>query len=430
MPKQTSSKKLLDWYYINSKSYPFRENPLPYNIWISEIMLQQTRMQAVIPYYNEFLKRFPSIKELANAKEKTVLEFWKGLGYYNRARNIHKAAKIIIHNFDGCLPKNKEELLKLPGIGPYTASAISSIAYEGNEIVLDGNVKRIASRLFLIANDDKLKYEEKLKESIYSIAKQNKQQSSKQSNKIYGEINQALMDLGRELCHPKNPNCKNCPLFSICLAREKKITENYPLKKEKPKSTIVHLVFFLLETKAGFTRGIKNQSKNEILFKHHTKEAFLKNSFFPPYITFISSKYDEKKNLLKTSNITTNKLITKQYDILNTKKKNIKRIQLDRYNYIPEILKKYWNPENWKTVIDLQKLKDTNREGLFIPKINTHAITHHKIQVHIVRKFIPKKDLQSFEQNDPNYFSANCKILETKMLSSLGRKIYKSIYDL
>ena len=214
-------RSLLAWYRKHQRDLPWRRTQNPYAIWVSEIMLQQTQVATVIPYYRRFLKSFPTAKKLAAAREQTVLKAWEGLGYYSRARNLHQAAKRIVSDFAGTLPANAEELHRLPGIGRYTAGAIASIAFGLDEPVLDGNVVRVFCRVFLIRKNPK---ETPVHKKLWTIAQE---LLPKGKASLF---NQALMDLGATVCTPKNPHCDLCPLKKHCKARAKNLQESLPTK--------------------------------------------------------------------------------------------------------------------------------------------------------------------------------------------------------
>jgi A/G-specific adenine glycosylase len=203
-------KALLDWFAATARDLPWRRTKDPYAIWISEIMLQQTRVQAVVPYYARFLTRFPTVERLARARLDTVIKLWEGLGYYSRARNLHEAAKNIVAQFGGRLPPTREELLTLPGIGRYTAGAIASIAFDRREPLVDGNVTRVLCRIFRIRGNPK---DAAIQRRIWSIAEELVPESHP------GQFNQALMELGSEICQPRDPPCENCPVNPLCEAR-------------------------------------------------------------------------------------------------------------------------------------------------------------------------------------------------------------------
>jgi A/G-specific adenine glycosylase len=223
--KSLLNRQLLAWYRRNQRSLPWRETSDPYRIWISEIMLQQTQVDTVIPYYHRFLKAFPTVSSLARAPLQDVLKVWENLGYYSRARNIHATAKVIIEKFGGQIPDNWEEIKSLPGIGQYTAGAILSIAYGQAHPAVDGNVRRILCRLFAIRKpvDDtqEQKQLQKLAASLIPV-------------KHPGDFNQALMDLGATICKAKNPDCARCPLANLCQARLHNLQNVLPITRKAP----------------------------------------------------------------------------------------------------------------------------------------------------------------------------------------------------
>lgn len=216
--------RLLAWYHTNKRTLPWRDHPDAYAVWISEIMLQQTRVETVIPYFKKWMRLFPTVQSLADASEQDVLNAWEGLGYYSRARNLHKAAKVIVSDFGGELPRGAVDLLKLPGVGRYTAGAIASIAFGADEPALDGNLKRVYARLFDVAEPVDSPRGEKL---LWEIARQNLPKGSA------GDFNQSLMDLGAAICLPKNPRCLLCPVVDLCKARENGTQELRPVKKPR-----------------------------------------------------------------------------------------------------------------------------------------------------------------------------------------------------
>ena len=229
------SEILLRWYGENGRSLPWRvnpkdaeagQNPDPYKIWISEIMLQQTTVNTVIPYFNRFIKKWNSIEKLSQADEDDILAFWAGLGYYARARNLLKCAKELSEKFDGKIPNHKKTLLELPGIGEYTASAIRSIAFGEREVVIDANIERVVCRLF------------KIEKPVNQSKKDIKKYASQLFPKLHsGDFAQALMDFANAVCKPKKPNCNYCPIAKSCLSLELGVVGNIPakpVKKDKP----------------------------------------------------------------------------------------------------------------------------------------------------------------------------------------------------
>ena len=218
-------RRLLAWYKRFGRALPWRETNDPYRIWISEIMLQQTRVDTVIPYYDRFLKSFPDVFALASAHLQDVLKAWENLGYYSRARHLHEAAKMIVGRFDGRIPDTSEEIRTLPGIGDYTAGAISSIAFERAVPAVDGNVRRILSRVFAIGKPINDPREHK---HFFELA------ASLVPGKRPGDFNQALMDLGATICRAKNPACGACPLAPLCLARRDGLQNDLPVLRRSP----------------------------------------------------------------------------------------------------------------------------------------------------------------------------------------------------
>lgn len=231
---------LLAWYERNARRLPWRENQNPYGVWVSEIMLQQTRVEAVIPYYNRFMKRLPTIEDLANVEEEELHKLWEGLGYYSRVRNLQKAAQIICTEYQGVFPQEYEKILALPGIGPYTVGAICSIAFEQPYAAIDGNVLRVMTRLLAddtdISNTAFRKKMGAALEAVYPLGK-------------CGAFTQSLIELGALVCVPNGePKCRECPIFSMCKAAENGCQMDYPVKKQKKARKIVDMTVFLLES--------------------------------------------------------------------------------------------------------------------------------------------------------------------------------------
>ncbi len=251
-------KELLNWYRANKRELPWRKNRDPYRIWISEIMLQQTTVAAVVPYYEKFMSRFPQVEDLAAAHESEVLEMWAGLGYYSRARNIHKSAKVI--SAQG-FPQTAEDLLGLSGFGPYTSRAVASLAFNEPVGVLDGNVIRILSRV----NGLQLKWWQ-------SQEKQNLQNLSDElaNSKFNSEINQGMMELGATICTPKKPLCLLCPWKTNCVALKKDIVDQIPLAKPKQKTLIWHWKMQI------------HTKRNQIYLEKNLATPFLAEMLFPP----------------------------------------------------------------------------------------------------------------------------------------------------
>lgn len=228
MKTEQFQKLLLTWFDQHGrKDLPWQKNKTPYRVWVSEIMLQQTQVTTVIPYFQRFMTRFPDVQSLAVASEDDVLHHWTGLGYYTRARNLHRAAKIILEKFHGKFPSKLIELEELPGIGRSTAGAIISIAFKKPAAILDGNVKRVLTRLYGITE---WPGEKKTTELLWSIAEKNTPLLRT------ADYSQAIMDLGATLCVRGKPNCERCPFVKNCVAHSQGIEKQLP--KSKPKKTI------------------------------------------------------------------------------------------------------------------------------------------------------------------------------------------------
>ena len=238
-PRQLASlrRKLFKWYRANRRDFPWRRGRDPYRIWLAEIMLQQTRIAAVLPYYERFLERFPTVRELARARESEVLKYWAGLGYYSRARNLHRAAKIIVQDHRAQFPSDVNSALALPGIGTYTAAAILSIAYDVPLAALDGNVARVLARLFAVRGDLRApKTWRKLAVAAQTLM----------PSRAPGDWNEAMMELGETICTPHAPNCATCPIARHCKARALGIAEKLPAARRKHAPANVHIAAAVL----------------------------------------------------------------------------------------------------------------------------------------------------------------------------------------
>jgi len=223
------SDRILEWYAINGRKLPWRGNTDPYAVWVSEIMLQQTRVETVIPYFDRWMKQYPTVWELAASNEQEVLSLWEGLGYYSRARKLFKAAGIVIRDYRGELPPDLTSLRSLPGIGPYTAGAIASIAFGMDTATLDGNQKRIFARVF---NINESANEPKGEKILWGIAERTLPKGQA------GDYNQALMDLGSMICLPRKPLCMICPVKKSCQAQALGLQEQRPVLRSK--GTVPH----------------------------------------------------------------------------------------------------------------------------------------------------------------------------------------------
>lgn len=232
-----SSKIMLSWYGDHKRDLPWRNSRNPYYIWLSEVILQQTRVDQGSSYYLRFVEEFPSVQDLANASEAEVLKLWQGLGYYSRARNLHKAARTVVEEFDGQFPETRDGLLKLQGVGPYTAAAVASIAFNEDVPVVDGNVHRVISRLFDLEEAVNTPRGHKQVEELMSTLLPAGQAAS---------FNQAVMEFGALQCTPTKPDCPNCPLKSHCLALQNNSVSIRPVKAAKTKVKKLWLDYFVL----------------------------------------------------------------------------------------------------------------------------------------------------------------------------------------
>lgn len=283
------SEAMLEWYDQNARSLPWRIppemskegiKPNPYHIWLSEIMLQQTTVATVIDYYHKFLKYFPTVNHLADADIDDVMRLWSGLGYYSRARNLHKTAQIIVKEYNSSFPDDIDHLKSLPGIGNYTASAIASIAFHQSQAVVDGNIERIISRLYRI--------QKPLPDSKKEIS-----HYASRLTPIYraGDYAQSLMDLGSGICTPKNTLCSQCPISNVCEAYKFDDILKYPIKKpkqEKPK-------------KYGIAYIILNNEK-QILFEKRPQKGLFGGLYVLPYCDDMKEHQLNKKLYLKSYN--------------------------------------------------------------------------------------------------------------------------------
>jgi A/G-specific adenine glycosylase len=312
------SKELIKWYQVNQRLLPWRTSKDPYTIWLSEIILQQTRINQGQKYWEKFLNKFPSVQNLASAKESEVLALWSGLGYYSRARNIHKTSKIIVKKYSNEFPSSSRELAELPGIGPYTAAAISSICF--NEVIpaLDGNAYRVYSRLFGIDLPiEKNIAINKIKDLALPLI----------SKKQPGDSNQAIMDIGSGICKPKNPKCFICPLQEYCFARKNGNPESYPVKSKIKKSLIIDNFY--------------------IIVRKHDKYAFIQRPDKGIWAgLFTPIEMDEKswKLALKNKSIDSKSVTTLRH-ILSHRIMNLHFSKWNASN-IPEESKVKWHSQN------------------------------------------------------------------------------------
>ena len=253
MPKIV--KPLLKWYQENHRNLPWRENQNPYRVWISEIMLQQTRVEAVIPYYLRFMERFPDVQALASCDEEELMKYWEGLGYYSRARNLKKAACVICEEYGGKFPEKYEEVRALPGIGPYTSGAICSIALGLPKAAVDGNVLRVITRLTACDTDImEQSFRREVEEALEQIY----------PKKESGIFTQSLMELGAMVCVPNGaPKCGECPIQGMCEARKRNTQMDFPVKKKKAERKIEELTVLLLRYQGRI--AIHKREKKQLL---------------------------------------------------------------------------------------------------------------------------------------------------------------------
>ncbi|MUU78547.1 A/G-specific adenine glycosylase [Winogradskyella endarachnes] len=287
---------LINWYSAHKRDLPWRKTKNPYNIWLSEIILQQTQVKQGLPYYEAFTSNFPTIFDLATASETEVLKLWQGLGYYSRARNLHTTAKHIVNEFNGVFPNTYKDLLKLKGVGDYTASAISSIAFNEVAAVVDGNVYRVLSRYFGIKTPIN---------STVGIKEFKKLASNLIDTKQPDIYNQAIMEFGALQCKPKNPNCHSCPLCKSCVALQKKSIDSLPVKVKKTKVSTKYFNFLVCI-----------DSSNKTLFQKRTHKGIWQNLYQFPLIETEKSLSLEEFQLLDIKNVLSNTYI-KDYALYN-----------------------------------------------------------------------------------------------------------------
>lgn len=241
-PIQAFQQNLINWYLAEKRDLPWRKDQDPYKVWVSEIMLQQTRVDTVIPYFNAFIEKFPTIEALATANEEEVLKAWEGLGYYSRVRNLHAAVKEVSASYSGIVPNTPNEISKLKGVGPYTRGAILSIAYNVPEPAVDGNVMRVLSRILSIWEDiAKPKTRKIFEEATYKLI----------SKEDPSSFNQAVMELGALICTPTSPSCLLCPVREYCSAFEEGVQSELPVKSKKKKPRPLQMAVAILYDSDG-----------------------------------------------------------------------------------------------------------------------------------------------------------------------------------
>jgi len=304
---QTIAQNLLNWFKTNHRMLPWRETKDPYAIWVSEVMLQQTQVNTVIPYYQRFLNEFPNVSALARSTQDHVLKCWEGLGYYSRAINFHKASKIVNDQFSGQVPSDPFVFRQLPGVGDYINAAVQSIAFGHKMAVVDGNVRRVLSRLYEMpetVNDNKYA-------KIFA-----KKAQTLLCNKSPGDYNQAIMELGALVCTPRNQQCNNCPLSKNCQAFIHNTTSTYPMRKKTPVIPTENWVaaviqkdnkFLLTQRKTGgflgglweFPGGKMNKNENnQNACLRHIKEQLQIDISMKLHVTQIKHTYTHFKQIM------------------------------------------------------------------------------------------------------------------------------------
>lgn len=281
------SNSLIHWYLQHKRNLPWRNTTDSYVIWLSEIILQQTRVVQGLPYFESFVDTFPTVFDLANASEEQVLKLWQGLGYYSRARNLHATAKIVVEEYKGVFPNSYSELIKLKGVGEYTAAAIASFSANEQVAVLDGNVYRVLSRYYKVENDISIASTKKVFQDLANEI------LPKKVTHIY---NQAIMEFGALQCVPKKPDCNNCVLSNSCAALQYKLVDSLPVKTKKTKVTNRYFNYLVLEDLDGKT----------LINKRTDKGIWLNLYEFPVIETKKSMNEDELIKLIhdEYSNIT------------------------------------------------------------------------------------------------------------------------------
>lgn len=282
---------LLDWYHTNKRDLPWRKNTDPYRVWVSEIMLQQTRVETVIPYYERFMEHYPTIPTLAVCTDEELLKLWEGLGYYSRARNLKKAAQVICAEYQGCFPTQYKDILALPGIGAYTAGAISSISFEQAKAAVDGNVLRVITRLTENSQD--------IMDTCF------RKQITEELEKIYpirqrGDFTQSLMELGAVICVPNGlPKCSECPLHVLCGACQNGTQLHYPIKKQKAARKVEEITVLVLQYQDKI--AVRKREKKGILsdmWELPNWNGFFTDTQILKQLARLQPQFDIQKNII------------------------------------------------------------------------------------------------------------------------------------
>lgn len=332
---------LIEWYNINKRDLPWRNTISPYFVWLSEIILQQTRVEQGMPYYNNFIVNYPSVEDLAKADLDDVLKLWQGLGYYSRARNLHKTANEVAVNLNGNFPESYKELLKLKGVGDYTASAIASFCYKEPVPVLDGNVYRFIARLFGVYTEiNTPKAKKEFKEILFNLIDKDRPDL----------FNQAIMEFGALHCTPKNPSCDDCVFNSSCHAHVNNVVLELPVKAKSKKSVNRYFNYFVCV-----------QNDQVILKKRKEKDIWLNLYEFPMLESeevFIKEEYDGSAFIAVTKqykHILSHQNIWAKFYLVNEMPEKFDRVdenieinisELDKYP-IHRLLDKFLTETNW-----------------------------------------------------------------------------------
>ncbi|MFJ8263747.1 A/G-specific adenine glycosylase [Rummeliibacillus sp. NPDC094406] len=325
---------LVEWFQKEKRDLPWRKTKDPYKIWVSEVMLQQTRVDTVIPYYNRFMKEFPTPEVLAEAPEEKLLKQWEGLGYYSRARNLQVGVREVVENYGGKVPDNRPEISKLKGVGPYTAGAVLSIAYNRAEHAVDGNVMRVLSRVLLIGEDIALPKTKKIFENAVMELIDTEHPS---------EFNQGLMELGALVCTPTSPKCLLCPVREFCTAYNEGNPEELPVKTKKVKTKSLYYDMFVVQNEKG-----------QFLLEKRPDKGLLANMWQFPMIEQNSKETHTNESLLAT---------TYQVELINREKlltfKHVfSHLVWHMDSYIIGVKQKGDTPENsaWFSIEEMKEL--------------------------------------------------------------------------
>jgi A/G-specific adenine glycosylase len=341
---------IYNWYLNKRRDLPWRETKDPYKIWISEIILQQTRVAQGINYYNRFIEEFPAVFDLANATEDTVLKLWQGLGYYTRARNLHFTAKYIVNNYNGVFPNDFKTILSLKGIGNYTAAAIASIAFDLPHAAVDGNIYRVLSRYYGISTPIDA---EPGRTEIQKIA------TDLITANNPGLHNQAFMEFGALQCVPKSPDCNSCPVLTNCYAANYNLTDQLPVKSKKIKQTTRYFYYYFIESKDSIL--LEKRTGNDIWRNLHqfpmveSEKELSDLEIFNLEMPFLTGKKVNIKSVSSTvKHILTHQTIFARFihvetDFNNFNHSNIIRVnKKDIYKFaVPKLLEQYLKKLNY-----------------------------------------------------------------------------------